>query len=60
MQRNPFAPTYVSGIQISKNGPMKLRFYDGTERLSTKGSGYAQLSELLVDKLKALNKSVDD
>ncbi|MFT4685992.1 MAG: hypothetical protein ACI92C_000289 [Neolewinella sp.] len=39
---------------------MTLRFYDGTERLSTKGSGYAQLSELLVDKLKALNKSVDD
>lgn len=59
-ERGRYVKLYISGFQISKDGPMKLRFYDGTERLSTKGNGYAQLSELLINKLQVLDKRVED
>lgn len=59
-EKGRYVKMFTSGLQIVEDGPLKLRAYDGTDRLGSKGSGYDLLSELLVDKLEALDKSLDD
>ncbi len=58
-EKGRYVKMFLSGIQISEEGPMKLRAYDGSDKLATKGTGYALLGALLQEKLEDLDKSVD-
>jgi hypothetical protein len=56
-EKGRYVKMYLSGLQIASKGPMKLRAYDGSEKLAVKGDGYTLLKELLAEKLKGLDKS---
>lgn len=59
-EKGRYVKMFMSGLQIVEDGPLKLRAYDGTDRLGAKGSGYDLLSALVVTKLEALDKSLED
>lgn len=56
-EKGRYVKMYVSGLQISADGPMKLRAYDGSDKLAVKGEGYILLGEVLKEKLVDLDKS---
>jgi hypothetical protein len=59
-EKGRYVKMFMSGLQIVEDGPLKLRSYDGTDRLGSKGNGYELLSTLLMEKLESLDKSLDD
>lgn len=59
-EKGRYVQLYVSGFQISEEGPMKLRFYDAPDKLANSGDGYGQLTELLTKKLAELDEAVEE
>ncbi|TXF91709.1 M48 family metalloprotease [Neolewinella aurantiaca] len=59
-EKGRYVKMYMSGLQILEDGPLKLRAYDGTDRMGARGRGYDLLAEVLTEKLKSLDKSLTD
>jgi|AntRauTorckE5430_2_1112549.scaffolds.fasta_scaffold01731_2 hypothetical protein len=59
-EKGRYVQMFVSGFQISEDGPMKLRFYDVPDKLANNGDGYSQITGLLTKKLAELDETVEE
>lgn len=54
-EKGRYVKMFIQGLRIHPTDDMKIRAYDGSDRLGSKGTGYDLLAELLRDKLADLD-----